>query len=837
MNKIYSYYLCLCILFCNHIVKGQVVIKTLKAFKLEEAVKIDGKLTEAVWGGKDVATNFIVQTPNLGEASTYNTEVKVLYTNYAVYVGAYMYANPLSIRKQFTARDREGRADVDYFSVSIDPYNDNTNAFTFLVTAAGVQSDSRISASTGEGDFGVNADYNWDAVWDSKVSFTDKGWCAEFMIPLSAIRFPKKALQTWGIQFTRQIRSVNEVSNWNPTDRNMSGTVNQYGDLTDLNNLTPPIRLAFLPYVTVGASKNDVGNGNFATQKILNGGMDVKYGINESFTLDATLVPDFGQVQSDNQVLNLTPFEVRFTEFRPFFQEGTELFNKSELFYSRRIGDIPNGYYKARNATTLADIKSNTDSSFTNDTITLQKNPSATQLYNAIKISGFNKKNIGIGIFNAVTAPTNAIFKNKRTGENIQYETSVLTNYNIIVVDKIFKNRSYVTFTNTNVLRNGQAKDANVSALDVRLVDKQNRYELLSRGRFSSISGTNNYNGFNTYIGLGKTSGSLIIKVSANVESNTYDINDLGFLYAPNEVNYKAQITYRTLKPRKNFINRSISLFNETVYLYKPSKYQSVFFGSSIFYLFKNFWDQSLQVATIPAWYNDAFESRTFGINLKKAPLISVSMRGSTDSRKKLFVRWNGSFTETTNKNDPAYAVELGTRYRFNRKFQLEASYRIDVEEGQFGYALQRDNKTYFANRLVKNINNIISAAYNFNALMSATIRVRHNWTNVKNYAFYTANTAGYLVRPTTFIPNENKNFNAFNVDAFYTWIMTPGSRVILNWQNSLSGLQGLNAYEYTNYNRNIKGVFNNPHNNQITLRVIWYLDYLNIKKTLTRNK
>ncbi len=810
------------------------MLKTLAASKINTPIKIDGKLDEAAWADKAVATDFIVNTPNFGDASTYKTTVKVLYTNYAIYVGAYMYGDPSRIRKQFNARDREGRADADYFSVSIDPYNDNTNAFTFIVTAAGVQSDSRISSSTGEGDFGVNADYNWDAVWDSQVSITDKGWCAEYMIPLSAIRFPKKEVQTWGIQFTRQIRSINEISNWNPVDRNISGTVNQYGDLTNLTALHPQLRLSFLPYITVGGSRNDVGNGSFNNQKILNGGMDIKYGINESFTLDATLIPDFGQVQSDNQVLNLSPFEIRFTDFRPFFQEGTELFNKSGLFYSRRVGDLPSGYNKARTVKTLYDIKDSTDRNISNDSLILSKNPSTTQLYNATKISGFTKGNIGIGVFNAITAPTYATFTNTRTGANEKYQTSALTNYNIIVVDKIFKNRSYVTFTNTNVLRNGQERDANVSALDIRLVDKLNKYELLSKGRLSSIFGNNNYNGFNSYLGLGKTSGSINIRTSVNVESDRYDINDLGFLSAPNKVSYSALVSYRTLKPKRFFINRSFSVFSDVVYLYKPYTYQNAVIGASAFYLFRNFWDQNLQIATIPNWYNDAFESRTPRVNLKRAATIQLSMRGSTDSRKKLFARWNGTFTETTNNNDPAYVLEVGARYRFDRKFQLEASYKIDVEEGQYGYALKKEEKPFFANRLVKSITNIISGAYNFNALMSATIRLRHNWTTVKNYGFFTANTVGFL-QPEAFVENANRNFNAFNIDAFYTWIIAPGSRLIINWQNSLSGLQGLNAYEYTKYNKNIKGVFDAPHNNQITLRVIWYLDYLSVKKRLAQ--
>src|SRR5690349_11444373 len=192
--------------------------------------------------------------------------------------------------------------------------------------------------------------------------------------------------------------------------------------------------------------------------------MDVKYGINESFTLDATLIPDFGQVVSDNIINNLSPFEVRFQENRPFFTEGTELFNKSGLFYSRRVGDVPSGYY---------DVKYLPDSDPNMEVI---KNPGSTQLYNAIKFSGRNRKKLGIGIFNAITAPMHAIVRNKTTKEETKILTEPLANYNIVVLDQAFGGRSYITFTNTNVMREGTARDANVSAFDVALYNKKNTH-------------------------------------------------------------------------------------------------------------------------------------------------------------------------------------------------------------------------------------------------------------------------------------------------------------------------------------------------------------------------
>jgi hypothetical protein len=188
----------------------------------------------------------------------------------------------------------------------------------------------------------------------------------------------------------RFFRRNNESSYWNPVDPKENGFVNQFGEFKDLKNIMPPLRLSFSPYVTTGIRSTPQYPTGFRSEWLRNGGMDVKWGINESFTVDATLIPDFGQVVSDNVVNNLTPYEVRFTENRQFFTEGTEIFNKAGLFYSRRVGATPTKYNSVRNF-----VASHPDWE-------IIKNPSITQLINATKFSGRTQKKLGIGIFNAV---------------------------------------------------------------------------------------------------------------------------------------------------------------------------------------------------------------------------------------------------------------------------------------------------------------------------------------------------------------------------------------------------------------------------------------------------
>ncbi len=301
------------------------------AVRASAVPRIDGNLDEPAWHNVPEATDFITNSPVFGDTSKLRTIVKVIYDNSSIYVGAYIYDDPDLIRRQFTARDQERQADVDYFSVFLDTYKDRQNAFQFLVTSRNVQSDARISANAPV-EYNSYGDLSWDAVWDSKVSIVKDGWIVELKIPLFSIRFSRLPVQEWGIQFLRFTRRLNEVSFWNPVNPNVSGFVNQFGNLSGIADILPPLRLSFSPYVSTGFRSSPDGESNFNKDWLRSGGMDVKVGISESFTLDATLIPDFGQVVSDNVINNISPFEIQFRENRPFFTEGTELFNKAGIF-------------------------------------------------------------------------------------------------------------------------------------------------------------------------------------------------------------------------------------------------------------------------------------------------------------------------------------------------------------------------------------------------------------------------------------------------------------------------------------------------------------------------
>lgn len=784
-------------------------VKTLEATRATQPVRMDGRLNDPAWEQAAIATDFIVTSPSFGATPGRKTVAKVVYNDAAIYVGAMMYDDPKLIRKQLTSRDRQEMQNTDYFSVVFDTYNDNQNAFQFIVTAANVQSDLRQSP--------LGEDYNWDAVWDSKVAILDSGWSVEILIPYSALRFAREEVQDWGANFARLIRRDNETSFWNPVDPKVSGFVNQFGDLKGLRNITPPVRLSFLPYVSVGYSTIPTNNGEINTF-IRNGGMDVKYGVSESFTLDMTLIPDFGQVVSDNVVLNLSPFEQQFNENRPFFTEGTELFSKAGLFYSRRIGATPSGYFAAR--------KLAADSAYE-----IIRNPSLTQLYNATKFSGRTKGNLGIGVFNAVTAPMFAKFRNSK-GEELQMQTEPLANYNIIVLDQALKGRSFVSLTNTNVMRNGNARDANVSAIDVSLYDKNNRFHLRSNFRYSSIMGPNGYDGFKTYNEFSKEGGSWQWGVTNNIESENYDPNDLGINLSANEFLTSAYVNYRQLKPRGIFNFRSYNLNVAHVNRFKPFHFQELRVNASFFHLFRNFWDIEVETSGNPVWYNDYFELRTPGRVLRRAPWRFVGAFGSSDSRRKLHWRYGAGFAESPIPKDAFFLLDMGFRYRFNDKFSLDWGARREHDKGNFGWIGfdQTTGEPIIGRRDIKQFTNLLNAIYNFKARMNLTMRARHYWSKVHYQSFHDVLPDGNWT-DRAYINGKDRNVNLFNLDMFFTWDFRLGSRLIVAWKNALGPDANIAGTESVNYYENFRRSFNIPHSNEVSVKFIYYIDYQQLRK------
>jgi hypothetical protein len=790
--------------------------KTLTAIKAAQAPVIDGRLDDTVWQTAPAAVNFVQNTPNFGQSASKTSEVRILYDNNAVYIGAYLHDDPSLIRKQLTVRDGEQFQDADYFAIFFDTYNDKQNGFQFLVTPANVQTDAKLNNATANASWGSFGDRSWDAVWQSQTAIVDGGWIVEMRIPYLSLRFAQKDVQTWGLQFLRYLRRSNEMAYWNPVNPAENGFVNQFGQLSNLRDIKPPLRLSLSPYLSGGVRYHPEGSSK-KSEFLHNGGMDIKYGINESFTLDATLIPDFGQVVSDNVINNLTPYEQQFQENRPFFTEGTELFKKSNLFYSRRIGAVPDGFYAVQD---LQDY-------------TVIKNPTLTQLYNAIKLSGRTQNKLGIGVFNAVTAPMQATLRHQLTGKDTLVETAPLTNYNLVVLDQALKGRSSITFTNANVVRNGAGRDANVSAFDWALFTRNNQYKFGGTARYSRIFSQNAYDGFQNHLSFGKVSGNLQFSLYGDFISDQYDPRDLGYLATSNLTTYSASISYGEPTATENFITYRYSLNMTHQRLFRPNMFNNLQLTASAFWLFKNFWDLTLTAGYLSDQHDYFLFGRPFTKFARRPAYGYAEAAGSTDSRKRLFFSYDFILADFFGAPNKSYhRLQGGVRYRFSNRFSLEASGRHERETDYIVYAGKEiDGEPIIGFTDFKEVESILSGTYSFTSRLSVTARARHYWSYVPYNRFAHVDAGGREVPRSAGLPapGENANVNYFNLDGFLTWDFRLGSRLIMGYKNWMGNPFGVKALPH--YFDNLKRQFHASHGNELTVKFIYFLDYNQLRK------
>ena len=779
--------------------------KTAKAVKINQRLKIDGNLKEEQWDKAPATGDFIQFSPYKGGAkSRFQTRVKYLYTNDAIYVGARMSdPYPDSILTELSKRDQIKNS--AYCGVYLDPYNDDKNAYGFFVTSSGVQIDKKSIKNNGE-------DWTWDAVWKSAVKIDEDGWTAEMRIPYSALRIPKKDVQTWGLQFYRLIRRYRELTVWNPMNPEVSGRNNQFGRLEGVEDIDPPLRLSLMPYVSGYADYYSKEN---AWEYSYKGGMDMKVGINESFTLDMILVPDFGQVQSDDKVVNLSPFETHYSEKRPFFKEGTELFNKSGIFYSRRIGDEPIGYDD------VADKAQATEK--------IEENPDKPQLINASKISGKTSDGMGVGLLNAMTAHTVATLKDTVTGGTRTVETAPFTNYNMFVVDQTLNENSYVSFSNTNVYRGKDYYTANVSALDFRLTDKNNLYSLAGKGILSQKYRYDEPNSFgHKYrLELGKVSGNFKFRLIQDVEDDKYDPNDMGFLRTNNQYNNALAFDYDVYESSGSLLN----WYNDVQFyynqLYEPRRFTefSMWVRSRGTTKNHNYISIDSWIKPVPGY--DFFEPRNEGWKVKTYEYADYGFQFSPDYRNQFLVDVSGQFGYGKKYRRRNYHLRLGPRLRFNDHFNMQHHVELNYARNELGYVTDNDEEgddlnITFGKRNRKNITNTLNTSYIFTNKIALDLRLRHYWLQVDYNTFYSLQRDGTLV-VSGYNENEDFSTNIFNLDMTYSWRFAPGSEMTVVWKNAI---YRESEEAVSNYFNNLEKTLKSPYTNSFSLKILYYIDY-----------
>jgi hypothetical protein len=390
---------------------------TLRAAPLEGSIVIDGRMDEPAWESAPRATGFVQRAPDPGAPATERTEVRVLYGRDALYVAARLYGSPDSIAAQLARRDASGIYS-DWFTLLLDSDDDNRTAFAFGVNPREVKRDYVLAEN------GVR-DLSWDAVWEARTRVDSLGWTAELRIPLSQLRFTPGAA-AWGVNFQREIARREETAFWAPIPPDAPGFVSRFGTLTGLSALNSPTRLEVEPYAVsrVTRAPAEPGNPFYAPNQLSASlGADFRYGVTSSLTLTGTVNPDFGQVEADPAVVNLTAFETRFPERRPFFVEGAEIFEfelggGGDLFYSRRIGAPPRGSVPQGAA--------------------FHQLPERTTILGAAKLSGKTANGWSIGVLNALTAEEEALYST-RDGRELRAGVEPLTHFGVARVIRDFR--------------------------------------------------------------------------------------------------------------------------------------------------------------------------------------------------------------------------------------------------------------------------------------------------------------------------------------------------------------------------------------------------------------
>jgi hypothetical protein len=525
-----------------------------QATRITTAIDLDGRLDEAAWASAPAVEGFRQKEPREGSPSTMRTVVRVVYDDDALYVGAKLYdPAPDSIIARLGRRDNDGGSDA--FMVGIDPFHDRRSGYFFGVNAAGVLVDGTMSNDSWMDD-------SWDGVWAGRTVRDAEGWTVEIKIPYSQIRFPKAEVQTWGINFARMIPRRQEEAFLRVVPSSENAFVSYFADLTGLERIQPSRGMEIVPYVTSQAALTSAAPGNpfnDGSDFKLSAGADFKLGVTPNLTLSATVNPDFGQVEVDPAVVNLSGFETFFPERRPFFVEGSSNYDFGnggsgrnigfnwvghELFYSRRIGRSPQG-----------SLPQNEFSDY----------PSSARILGAAKLTG-RVGQTNVGVLSSVTERT--VAQIQAAGARHGVEVEPVTHYGVARAQREFSGgkqglgfigTATNRFFNDDRLRDQINEAAYVGGVDGWVQVFGGNMVLKGWGAVSSVNGTaarmaalqqssvhymqrpdrkvarfdptrTALTGFMTRIALDQLKGNTMVNAAFGAVSPTFDLNDLGFI-------------------------------------------------------------------------------------------------------------------------------------------------------------------------------------------------------------------------------------------------------------------------------------------------------------------
>jgi hypothetical protein len=844
-------------------------------------ISLDGFLDDAAWQNAPIATGFSQRFPHNGRPATERTEVQVLYTSTALYVGFMAYDSaPDSIMAPLFRRD--GNEPSDWVYVTIDSYNDKRTGFAFAVNPRGVQKDVLYFDDT-------NEDILWDAIWEARTQILDNGWSAEIRIPISQLRFSTaNRVQEWGINFQRRISRHGEVSFWAPTSQTENRLVSQFGRLQGIRDLTKPRRLELVPYTAGSLNRSpDPGNGSpYYKRNDFSGriGGDVSYGITSNMTITATFNPDFGQVEADPSIINLSANESFFSERRPFFLEGSEIFRFGETrtfsrygnpatFYSRRIGRAPQGRpHQAGVSATFLD------------------QPDQTTIASAVKLSGKTNSGWSIGVLNAYTLEESASYQ---TAGGIEGSFSVepASNYFVSRVKKDFNDGNTIvggfssavhrsiegtyfedflrssaylggadfehSFKNREWVTSGVFSYSQINGSESAILLAQRSparyYQRVDSEKLSLDASRTSLTGYATELSIQKQGGSdpWLGSFTYSEVSPGYEANDIGF---QNRAGYRAingGIVYRATNSKRVQLYETW-FFNGSSWNFDNDR-TSFGFGHGAFMRFNNQWSLNYELSQNFKEYSDRLtrggpvvqmpEAYRFNVNVNTNQNRVISYHAGTFTRVDVGGSYNHNYWGGVTARPTTWL-----RISYNLDYMMSRSMSQYITQVSDASATETYGTRYVFGEIdQRTLSNNIRVNWTFSPTMSLQTYVRPfiasgSYSNIKelakprSYDFnvygedvgtITKNGNAYEVDPdgtgsSNFsISNPDFNFRSVQGNAVFRWEYRPGSTLFFVWQQQRDDFAQVGDFEF---GRDLSELFRAKPTNIFLVKVSYWL-------------
>jgi hypothetical protein len=816
--------------------------------------EIDGKLDDECWKKGTWAGDYHQFVPNEGAKPTYPTEMNIQYDDKNLYIAFRAYdGEPDKIVRMAGVRDEMVG---DIVGINFDSYRDYRTGFEFSITAWGQKIDLILFNP-------MNWDYNWNAVWKGKTGIEDSAWVAELEVPLNQLRYSNAEEQVWGMHTWRWISRISEESNWERQSKNGPGMLYNFGELKGISGLKKSRRVEIMPFVLgeLKTMKEEQGNPFTKNGRAFGGnmGLDAKIGVSSNFTVDLTINPDFGQVESDPSVMNLSAFETFYKEKRPFFLEGLTIFDykfdDQSLFYSRRIGHAPSLSVDP------------------NDT-TFVRSPDKTTILSAIKFSGTTSKGLSLGFIQSLTANQMAHLSDPEDNRSSR-QVEPLTNYMVARVQKGYNAGNTVVggmLTSTNRFINDPSLEflsraAYTGGLDLLHHWKDKEFYVDARMIGSYVNGTKEairalqessahyyqrpgvdyldydtsqtkLSGFGGNLKVGKGSkGFWRYSTGATWLSPGLELNDLGYMRSADVINQENNISYLINQPVLIFHSYTIGLEQ-----FNSWNFNGTYLGSGGHLSFTSELVNNWRFNTNLILNTKQVDTRILrgGPDMIMPNSLTIFGEVSTDMSKKVIVDFSYQYDNSGNNSATSYQISPGFSVRPIQVLKLGVTADYSDNRDNLQYVAARNyltQKRYILGtinqqtlgltfRVDLNISPEFSIQYygspfvskgTYSAFKVVTNPEARSYSDRFNPLFTQLSGNNYILQDLSDIPypqysigNPDFNFHEFRSNLVAKWEYRLGSFIYFVWSNERSGRTPSSLASFGDSYKELQKVFPN---------------------------